>query len=690
MSLEVQQARPVAADDAAKDVIQLLRDEERALGLEGALLYYGYPRYRDDEDQLVASQILLASPEHGVLVIGTLNTSGRSTEELQTVASETEAYLAMVNAKFLANRALRANPRTLALPLEALIYAPLLDEAIPVLGDLRCIRTHAELRTQLGSRSELDPEMFAQLIATLDGSRSIPRPKKRSLGGLPPHSKGHLVGQLEAELARFDAKQREGSIATISGPQRIRGLAGSGKTIVLTRKAALLHLDDPDASIAYTFHTKSLYQQVRRLITRFYRAEHDRDPAWDRVHVLHAWGGRDDPGIYTRACDAHGVPALTFADAKWRDPGSPFGYACRMLLESVKVRPIFECIFIDEGQDFPPEFIRLCSQLAKDMKFVVAYDELQSIFQTKAPDAASVFGVDPDGQPLGRFERDIVLYKCYRNPLEILVCAHAVGFGLYSKPVQMLENEEHWRDVGYEVEVGPLEPGVEVQILRPTRNSISLMSDAQTIDQLIEAAAFDNMEEEIASVVDAIMGQIADGLRPDDIVVAVVDDRNARAYLREVSDGLARRQVACNNIHEAFGVPDFQVEDRVTLTTVHKAKGNEGFAVHVIGVDAVFANPSKTNRNRLFTAMTRAKAWLRVTGVGEPASRLASEIEQAKGNSPRLKFLYPSRADLDTMKRDLSEADALTQEQERLLEDIPEEALQAYLRKRHAPKKKRS
>jgi superfamily I DNA and RNA helicase len=254
----------------------------------------------------------------------------------------------------------------------------------------------------------------------------------------------------------------------------------------------------------------------------------------------------------------------------------------------------------------------------------------------------------------------------------------------------MLENEEHWRDVGYEVEVGPLEPGVEVQILRPTRNSISLMSDAQTIDQLIEAAAFDNMEEEIASVVDAIMGQIADGLRPDDIVVAVVDDRNARAYLREVSDGLARRQVACNNIHEAFGVPDFQVEDRVTLTTVHKAKGNEGFAVHVIGVDAVFANPSKTNRNRLFTAMTRAKAWLRVTGVGEPASRLASEIEQAKGNSPRLKFLYPSRADLDTMKRDLSEADALTQEQERLLEDIPEEALQAYLRKRHAPKKKRS
>lgn len=37
------------------------------------------------------------------------------------------------------------------------------------------------------------------------------------------------------------------------GPQRIRGLAGSGKTIVLALKAAYLHTQYPDMKIAVTF-----------------------------------------------------------------------------------------------------------------------------------------------------------------------------------------------------------------------------------------------------------------------------------------------------------------------------------------------------------------------------------------------------------------------------------------------------
>src|SRR5690606_31999911 len=109
-------------------------------------------------------------------------------------------------------------------------------------------------------------------------------------------------------------------------------------------------------------------------------------------------------------------------------------------------------------------------------------------------------------------------------------------------------------------------------------------------------------------------------------------------------------------------------------------KGNEGFAVHVVGADAAFTNPTKTNRNKLFTAMTRAKGWLRVTGYRESATRLAAEIEVAKRNCPSLKFTYPSRKDLEVMSRDLSEEAALTQQQERILEDMSDEALEAFLK----------
>ena len=457
---------------------------------------------------------------------------------------------------------------------------------------------------------------------------------------------------------------------------------------MLTRKAALAHLDDPNASIAYTFHTKSLYQQIRRLITRFYRSEYDRDPDWSHVSVLHSWGG-GDPGIYSLACVRHGIPPLSFAEARAADAGSPFGYACRMLLQSVSIRPMYDCIFIDEGQDFPPEFVQMCSLLARDMRFVYAYDDLQSIFQTRAPDAAAIFGSNVDGSPKIKFERDIVLYKCYRNPREILVCAHAIGFGLYGKPVQMLENEEHWRDVGYEVTEGPLEAGHQVTILRPPENSVPLLSTAQTVDQLIETGVYSSMEEEIAGVAKAVLGQIRDGLRADDIVIAVVDDRHARKYLNSLAFELSENGISCNNIHEAYGVPEFQVEGRVTLTTVHKAKGNEGFAVHVVGGDAVFQSPSKGNRNRLFTAMTRAKGWLRVTGVGAAARRLVNEIDLAKRNCPFLKFEYPSASDLETMKRDLGREAALTLEQERVLDEIPEDKLGEYLKKRRKPTKRK-
>jgi len=178
-------------------------------------------------------------------------------------------------------------------------------------------------------------------------------------------------------------------------------------------------------------------------------------------------------------------------------------------------------------------------------------------------------------------------------------------------------------------------------------------------------------------------------LRADDIVVAVVDDRHARKYLNLLASQLSQHQIACNNIHEAYGVPDFQIEGRITLTTVHKAKGNEGFAVHVVGADAVFQYPSKSNRNRLFTAMTRAKGWLRLTGVGAAAKQLVREIESAKRNSPCLRFKYPSASDLETMKRDLGRDAALTLEQERLLDEIPEEKLSDYMKKRRKPSKRK-
>src|SRR5690606_32351390 len=115
-----------------------------------------------------------------------------------------------------------------------------------------------------------------------------------------------------------------------------------------------------------------------------------------------------------------GIAPLTFRDARVRTARDSFDYVCQQLLKAVTIRPMYDYVFLDEGQDFPASFVRLCTALARDNRLAWAYDDLQTIFQTQTPSAAEIFGIDERGQPKIAFDRDIVLYKCYRNPREIL------------------------------------------------------------------------------------------------------------------------------------------------------------------------------------------------------------------------------------------------------------------------------
>jgi superfamily I DNA and RNA helicase len=55
----------------------------------------------------------------------------------------------------------------------------------------------------------------------------------------------------------------------------------------------------------------------------------------------------------------------------------------------------------------------------------------------------------------------------------------------------------------------------------------------------------------------------------------------------------------------------------VTVSRVPRAKGNEADMVYVVGFDNVAKYESDTNlRNQLFVALTRARGWVRLSGVG--------------------------------------------------------------------------
>jgi superfamily I DNA and RNA helicase len=666
----------VRSDPNVRMLVEHIRTRQRELLLEDAVVFINFPLFREDEKLLVADLVLI-SPWHGVLLVGAVDSDTDSSR------GKLEGAFNQVFSRLVRYPRLRAGRARLRFPLDACVWMPEGKATDTVVVGVASFENQLETQ-KLPAR--IDEDVFAELVSTLDGSKALIKPKERPTANFPEKSKVVIIAALEEEIRRFDRDQRVAYMSDIGGPQRIQGLAGSGKTVVLALKAALTAVREPDAKIAVTFYTKSLYQHIKQLITRFYRMHEDRDPDWKKVQVLHAWGGATVDGLYYQTARRFGHPSLDFGQAKRLSASQPFAAVCRPLLADPSVRDSFDYVFVDEAQDFPTEFMKLALRLAKDERLVIAYDVFQTIFDVETPTAASLFGTDGVDEPHVEFDQDIILHKCYRNPREVLVCAHAIGFGIYGKKVvQMLESKEHWEDFGYSVN-GPLEPGKAVDISRPRENSPSSISDACQLDEIISCRVFGSPGDEIEFVVESIRNDIhTQGVPPEDILVISADDRNTALYLRAVAEGLAEAGIRVNNIHaKAYGVPEFQEDGCVTLATVYKAKGNEAYAVYLVGVDALFERTTPKSRNRAFTAMTRAKGWLTITGIGAPAEAFARELKTAKGNFPTLKFIQPNAEDLVFMKRDLFEPDPSTidREIEELGSALDPEDFERILRKK--------
>ena len=90
---------------------------------------------------------------------------------------------------------------------------------------------------------------------------------------------------------KLDSIQRQIALQIPNGPQRIRGLAGTGKTIILCMKSALAHKFYPNLKILFVFNTQSMYNQVEELISKYYFNETGQMPDFKKLIILHAWGG---------------------------------------------------------------------------------------------------------------------------------------------------------------------------------------------------------------------------------------------------------------------------------------------------------------------------------------------------------------------------------------------------------------
>lgn len=658
-------------NEVTKDLINLLKEKSDVLKLQDSVLYHKYPYFLDDEGEILEPDILIISKQ-GILVIWIIDEIKIDSDRILELCEIIEQVTITIQSKLMINRTLRSLKKEVINYMdEPRIYAPLLTENIEVeYSSFRNEESLIESIKQVNNDSETYSDLeYQELRATLEGSKPLKKKKKRA--NVSEKSKGYIANELEKKIALFDRRQRIFFSKDIEGPTRIRGLAGSGKTIMLTMKAAMIHLSDPNADIIYTFWTKSLYQQIKQWITNFYgQYSNGRKPNWEKLQVLHGWGSKQKDGFYRNTCISNRITPLSFYDVK--DYSYPFDEACKRLLKNINLTPKYDYILIDEGQDFPASFIQICNFLSKENKFVLAYDDQQSIFQSKAPNPGDIFGFDENQKPKRNFMVDLILHKVYRNPREVLICAHALGFGIYGEIVQVIEDMAYWEDIGYVVKEGAPISNSLIKVERPEKNSLSFISSNYKPEEIIRVEVCENLDQEIKRLVHLIKEDINnEKLDPDDILVIAVNDFTARLVLQKVSEALENENILCNDIHsDPLNIMNFFIKDRVTLSTIHKAKGNEAFSVYIICVDILFQNTNLTKRNKLFTGITRSKAWVTLMGEGEYAEKCRKEIEEALKNFPTLTFKYPDEEEIKRIKRELSFDSAQKMKMYRLMEEL--------------------
>lgn len=687
--------------------------------LEGTL-YIGYPIIGTPEGSFPIDA-LLVSPTKGLVLFSVVE--GKILPDYTKMQDE---GFNKMQAKLLQHQVL-IRKRKLLVDIHTITFAPAInqfedDEEYHLCNANNLVSTIEEFEN-------FDTEVFPSLVSVIQAISTLRRGrKKRELHD--QNSRGTKIKGLEDSIANLDSQQSAAVVETYDGVQRIRGLAGCGKTIVLALKVAYLHARHRDWSIAVTFNTRSLKKQFESLITTFVLEQANEEPDWDKIRILNAWGapgGIDRTGIYYEFCRDHGVEYFDFGAAKTRfGSEKAFEAACDTALQGVKqLVPKYDAILIDEAQDFAPNFLLLCYEYLKDPKrLVYAYDELQNLGNSALPPAEEIFGKNTDGTPrvvihppeTGKPKQDIILDICYRNSRPVLSTAHALGFGIYRDKglVQIFENKNLWFDIGYSERDGEIEDGEPVTLSRTAKSSPEFLEMHSPVEDLIQFEVFESIEEQTEWLVEEIRRNIAeDELIPDDIVVINPDplttkDAVGGARRKLMQMGINSNLAGVTTIADVFTEPG-----TVTFTGIFRAKGNEAAMVYVINAqdcfDAFLPRDVARIRNRLFTAITRSKAWVRVVGVGKAMAAMKAEFEKVKAENFELRFRYPTegeRRTMTTINRDMSRAEqdrnakrrnnfadiiSSLESGESFIEDYPDELiekLQALLAKKSKRRRK--
>ncbi len=481
-------------------------------------------------------------------------------------------------------------------------------------------------------------EVFSD-SAVLNKNRSVRKVEEVKLGA--------ELDRLESMDKYLSDEQQSLSDLKLDGkPRLVRGVAGSGKTVVLANIFAnyiknvkrhgiqeefeFTKKQDRPFKVAVVCYNKTLVPFIKEKISLSYQNQTGRDLEFDSsIHITHFDKFLKDllitPGIVGNELWSYKVleDRAEYANKSMR------AYIAKGInLEKLSK---YDAIFIDEGQDFNEQFFTFLKDLLqsyenkKNENIVIFYDDAQNIYGTPRPNW-SFLGIDVIG-------RSKVMRKCFRNTLPIITLAYNVLLGKKTDN-KVSTDSKQFADLGYLKNID----------LVTEENGIYRIFFAEREGPIPEVKKFPNFESEVQWICEKVKILVEkEHVRPEDIVVMTYRKKNCEklaSALKCILKDSERIKKIVNAHHDEEKHNLIMREDCLTVSTIHGVKGYDANIVFLAGVNELNAenmfNYDEEQKQRceaearavFYVGATRAKYLLYISGIKAEKPTLLDEIEK--------------------------------------------------------------
>lgn len=409
-------------------------------------------------------------------------------------------------------------------------------------------------------------------------------------------------------------------------PRVIRGVAGSGKTVVLASQVARYVAADKAEQdlfsgekkrVAVVCFNRALVPMLRNQVQKAYRKRTLEDlPSEVRVaHINTLMYRLIKDGLFPlEYISTKTTPAAERARG-YLDQIHAFSQSAPEHYESV----LFDAIFVDEGQDLEIEEFELLLALlrtdaqTKEKCVIIFYDDAQNLYAKKRPIWKEI-GID-----VQRGDRSRIMKECFRNTKEIIALAFNVLLGSASADKAKVQTRTY-SNIAELLQTGLIEES----------NSRYHINFAERSFDAPAVLSFTSRDAERRWVCTEIKRLLTDEqVLPNDILVLC----STHAECSQIEQGL--RQLNLKEIrnirhpHQEGEKDEYIFADGdLTVTTINSAKGYDAQIVFLSAADTFTTEPE--GRASFYVGATRAKLLLYVTGLSTTGT-LLHEAEKLVG-----------------------------------------------------------